>query len=219
MTSPGAGARTDVFDPGWYERPGRAKHAWVEPRTDTLKSKLIATFGVLCVSALLLRAVVRLTQAALVPITEDMLTPGLALVYVLWLVFQGYTEGYRGFQLRFCPRVVARAVHLGRNPRPLHVLLALPFCLTLFHAPPRKLLARYIFLGCLITLIMLVRQVPQPYLGIIDGGVVLGLAWGVLALWWLLLRYLLGYGSPEPTDLPDAADGGPEAEEIDSALA
>ncbi|MCA9575550.1 MAG: hypothetical protein R3B40_17365 [Polyangiales bacterium] len=191
----------------------------MEPATDTLKSKLIATFGVLCVSGMLLRAIVRLTHAALVPITEDMLTPALGAAYVLWLVFQGYTEGYRGFQLRFCPRVVARAVHLGRNPRPLHVLLALPFCLTLFHAPPRKLLARYIFVACLVALITLVRQVPQPYLGIIDGGVVLGLLWGVLGLWWLLIRYLLGYGSPEPTDLPAPSEAESGTEDLDSALA
>lgn len=186
---------------------------------DSLKSKLIATFAVLCVSALLLRAIGRLTHAALVPIVDDMLTPGLAVVYVLWVVFQGYTEGYRGFQLRFCPRVVARAVHLGRNPRPLHVLLAAPFVLTLFHAPVRKLVARYVFLACLIALIMVVRRVPQPYLGIIDGGVVLGLAWGVLGLWWFLARYLLGYGSPEPTDLPVPNDADESAKELDSALA
>jgi len=179
----------------------------VTPAPDSLKSKLIATFGVLSVSLLLLRAIVRLTEQALVPITEHMLTPTLVAVYVAWVVFQGYTEGYRGFQLRFCPRVVARAVHLGRNPRLLHVLLAGPFCLTLFHAPPRKLMARYIFLAALITLILVVRQLPQPYLGIIDGGVVLGLVWGVAALWWLHVRYLLGYGSPEPTDLPDPTDG------------
>ena len=186
---------------------------------DSLKSKLITTFAVLCVSGLLLRGVWRLTHAALVPILDDMLTPGLAVVYALWVVFQGYTEGYRGFQLRFCPRVVARAVHLGRNPRLLHVLLAAPFVLTLFHAPVRKLVARYVFLACLVGLIMLVRQVPQPYLGIIDGGVVLGLMWGVLGLWWLLGRYLLGYGSPEPTDLPVAADHAHSAKELDSALA
>jgi hypothetical protein len=83
------------------------------------------------------------------------------------------------------------------------VLLAGPYCLTLFHAPRRKLIARYIFLGLLITLIVMVRKLPQPWLGIVDGGVVLGLVWGVLALWWLLLRYLLGYGSPAPIDLPD----------------
>ena len=51
-----------------------------------MKSKLIATFGVLSVSALLLRAILRLTHNALVPITEDMLTPGLAAIYVVWML-------------------------------------------------------------------------------------------------------------------------------------
>ena len=190
------------------------------PTPDSLKSKLIATFGVLSVSLILMRAIVRLTQQALVPITEHMLTPALAATYVAWVLFQGYTEGYRGFQLRFCPRVVARAVHLGRHPRLLHVLLAGPFCLTLFHAPWRKLLARYIFLSLLVTLIILVRQVPQPYLGIIDGGVVLGLVWGVAALWWLHVRYLLGYGAPEPTDLPESVAGSAApTDELERALA
>ena len=190
------------------------------PTPDSLKSKLIATFGVLSVTLILMRAIVRLTQQALVPITEHMLTPALAATYVAWVLFQGYTEGYRGFQLRFCPRVVARAVHLGRNPRLLHVLLAGPFCLTLFHAPARKLMARYIFLSVLVTVIIAVRQLPQPYLGIIDGGVVLGLIWGVVAMWWLHVRYLLGYGSPEPTDLPDSpdSDSGPSGD-LERALA
>ena len=133
-----------------------------------------------------------------------MLTPGLWAVYALWVVFQAYSEGYRGFQLRFCPRVMARAVHLGRHPRPLHLLLAPLFLLSLIHAPRRRLIVRYVFLAALILLIALVRQLPQPWIGIIDGGVVLGLGWGVIVLWWLLGRYLLGYGSPDPIDLPES---------------
>ena len=64
------------------------------------------------------------------------------------------------------------------------------------------------------------RQVPQPYLGIIDGGVVLGLVWGVAALWWLHVRYLLGYGAPEPTDLPESVAGSAAPpDELERALA
>ena len=116
-----------------------------------------------------------------------------------------YLEGYRGFQLRFCPRVVSRAVHLGREPTWLHVILALPFCMSLFHASRRQLRASWAFLLALVALIAAVRAMPQPYRGIVDGGVVIGLVWGLVVIWWLFAKYLAGLGAPAPTDLPNAS--------------
>ena len=164
--------------------------------------KLVAAWGIAWVSLLLGRAIGRLGPLALEPWTEGLMTGGQKAIYVVWLVANAYLEGYRGFQLRFSPRVVARAVYLGQNPRPLWIVLALPFCMSLFHSTRRQMTVSWVFIGALILLIWWVRSLPQPWRGIIDGGVVLGLAWGLGVIWTLFARYLLGYPIPRPTDLP-----------------
>ena len=69
----------------------------------------------------------------------------------------------------------------------------------------------WIFIGALVLLIWWVRSLPQPWRGIVDGGVVLGLVWGLAVIWWLFARYLIGAKIPPPSDLPPgkAADEQP----------
>lgn len=167
---------------------------WVE--------KLLAAWGIAWVSLLLGRAIWRLGPLALEPWTEDLMTNGQKGIYIGWLVANAYMEGYRGFQLRFSPRVVSRAVYLGQNPRPLWVILALPFCMSLFHSTRRQMTVSWVFIAALVLLIWWVRSLPQPWRGIIDGGVVLGLMWGLGVIWWLFLRYLTGAKIPPPGDIP-----------------
>lgn len=165
--------------------------------------KIIATWGIAWVSLLLGQAIRRLTPLALEPWTHGLMTTGQQGIYVGWLASNAYLEGYRGFQLRFSPRVVSRAVHLGRNPRPLWVLLALPFCMSLFHSTRRQMTVSWTFIGVLGLLIWFVRGLPQPWRGIIDGGVVLGLVWGLVVIAWLFVRYLFGATVAPPGDLPE----------------
>ena len=164
--------------------------------------KLVAAWGILWVSLLLGRAIWRLGPLALEPWTENLMTDGQKAIYVGWLVANAYLEGYRGFQLRFSPRVVSRAIYLGQNPRPLWVILALPFCMSLFHSTRRQMTVSWVFIGALVLVIWWVRSLPQPWRGIIDGGVVLGLAWGLAVIWGLFVKYLLGHQLPPPGDLP-----------------
>jgi hypothetical protein len=167
---------------------------WVE--------KLLAAWGIAWVSLLLGRAIWRLAPLAVEPWTQDLMTTGQQGIYIGWLLVNAYLEGYRGFQLRFSPRVVSRAIHLGQNPRPLWVILALPFCMSLFHSTRRQMTVSWVFIGALILVIWWVRSLPQPWRGIIDGGVVLGLVWGLGIIWWLFVRYLMGAKIPPPSDLP-----------------
>jgi hypothetical protein len=93
-----------------------------------------------------------------------------------------YAEGYQGFQKAFSPRTAARARYLRQNPRPVHVLLAPFFCMGYFHATKRRRITSISLTLGIIVLIILVSFVTQPWRGIIDAGVVVGLAWGIISL-------------------------------------
>src|SRR5678815_1111487 len=100
----------------------------------TAKQTAIAAWGALGFGALLVRAIVALTPLALAPIRERLMSPLQIALYAVWTLWMAWTEGYKTFQKLVAPRVVARAIHLARHPRLLHVLLAPPFCMALFHA-------------------------------------------------------------------------------------
>jgi hypothetical protein len=168
----------------------------------TLGERLLALWGVAWVTLLLSQAVWRLAPLALEPWTEHMMSPAQQGLYVFWLLANAYLEGYRGFQLRFSPRVVSRAIYAARHPRPLWVILALPFCMSLFHSTRRQMTVSWVFIAVLVLLITAVRSLPQPWRGIIDGGVVVGLVWGIVVIWALFARYLWGEEPPPPQDLP-----------------
>jgi hypothetical protein len=101
---------------------------------------------------------------------------------VLIVFFMAYAEGYRAFQLAFSPRVAARARYLRDHPNMLHTLLAPLFCMAYFHAPRRRQVTSISVTAGIIILVILVRLLAQPWRGIIDGGVVVGLAWGLISL-------------------------------------
>ncbi|MEM9068830.1 MAG: hypothetical protein AAGE52_10005 [Myxococcota bacterium] len=164
---------------------------------------LITAWGVGLVLALLGHALFRLTPLALEPWERGMTTTQ-QIVFVAWALFMAYAEGYRGFQKKFSPRVVARAFYLGENPTPLRVLLALPFCMSLFHTTKRQRIVSWGFIVALVGVIIAVRFLPQPWRGIVDGGVVVGLGWGAISIVLFYLRGLSGNPPPVP-DLPESA--------------
>jgi hypothetical protein len=144
----------------------------------------VVTFlwGVLGVLALFARALVRLAPMAWQPIADGSMTALHIALYVAWVAFNAYGEGYRAFQKSFCPRVIGRAHHLASNPKLLHALLAPLYCLSLFHANRRGLTLAWVMLAVIAALVWLLGITPQPWRGIVDGGVVVALAWGAVAL-------------------------------------
>lgn len=141
-----------------------------------------AIWGLLGVSMLLGYAIVRVYAYA-----SDALAMGLTPLQwgttVFWCLFMLLAEGYRGFQKQFSPRVVARARYLLANPHGVNVLLAPLFCMGYFHATRRRKIVSWSLTTGIILLVLLVRQLPQPWRGIIDLGVVLGLAYGLVWIW------------------------------------
>jgi hypothetical protein len=102
--------------------------------------------------------------------------------FALLIFFMAYAEGYRAFQKGFSPRVAARARYLRDHPNALHAFLAPLFCMAYFHALKRRQIVSLSVTAGIIVLVVLVRLLPQPWRGIIDGSVVVGLVWGLVSL-------------------------------------
>jgi hypothetical protein len=166
---------------------------------------VIVFWGVGGVVLLLVEAIWRLADTATTILADEQLTSGQMAMFVAWLAFIVYVEGYRAFQKRFSPRVVVRAFHLADDPRPLHVLLAPLYCMTLLHAARRRLVVSWILVAGIVGIILLVRAMPPIYRAIIDAGVVVALTWGTAATLVLYVRALLGNAPAIPLDLPEEA--------------
>ncbi|MGR8918719.1 MAG: hypothetical protein ACU85V_03795, partial [Gammaproteobacteria bacterium] len=101
----------------------------------------------------------------------------------LWLnlVFMAYSEGYRGFQRSYSPRVAARACHLLWQATPAKALVAPLMLMGFCYAPRRRIVGAWLLTLAIIGVVLVYRSLPQPWRGILDAGVVLGLAWGLAA--------------------------------------
>lgn len=163
-----------------------------------------ALWGVSGVLLLLGSAVYRLGPLAVDAFSYDFLwyhwTCLLCVVF-----FMAYAEGYVGFQQRFSPRVAARARYLMTYPRPAFILFAPLFCMGYFHATKRRKITSISLTAAIIALVLLVRLLAQPWRGIIDAGVVVGLAWGIISL---SLFGIQMFGAGEFSYSPEVPEGG-----------
>ena len=157
-------------------------------------------WGIGGVLFLLIFAIFRLAPVALELENSDMSeVHWLALVFSV--IYMAYAEGYKGFHLGFAPRVVVRARYLATNPRPLHVLLAPLFCMGYIYATRRRQILSIALTTMIICFVLIARSIPQPWRGIVDAGVVVGLGLGVLSI-----AYFLIISSSDPARLPVSAE-------------
>ena len=166
----------------------------------SLPIALWAAGGVVLILA---QAILRLAPIAWEPVAEGQLVGWLWLPYLGSLVFNAYAEGYRSFQKVYAPRVVARALHLARFPRWHHVLLAPLFCMGFFHATRRRLIVSWVSAAVIVGVVVAVRAFPQPWRGIVDVGVVVGLSWGAASIVVSLITALRGRPPAVSPDLPE----------------
>lgn len=172
--------------------------------TRTTLGTLGQVWGVVGVLCLLGSAVYRLTPYAIDALSSPLTTVQWVLL-VIYVAFMAHAEGYKGFQKQFSPRVVARARWLGDHPTLLRVALAPAFCMGLFHATRKRLIVSWVISAMVITLILLVKLLDQPWRGIVDAGVVVGLTWGIIALLAWLVAGARGRALPVPPDVPEGA--------------
>ena len=124
------------------------------------------------------------------------------LFLVVWVAFMAFVEGYKGFHQRFSPRLAVRADWLARHPRPWLVALAPLFVMGMVHANRRRLVSSWLLFVGIVALALTIRQLPQPWRGIVDAGVVLGLTLGTASTVWFAIRTLAGRPPAIRADLP-----------------
>lgn len=111
-------------------------------------------------------------------------------LFALNLALMAWYEGYRGFQQNYAPRFAARCEYLYRRATVLQVAIAPIVCMGFVNAPRRRVIATFALTFGIVLVVLLYRQLPQPWRGILDAGVVLGLAWGMAATGWHLVLAL-----------------------------
>lgn len=162
------------------------------------------SWAVIGVSALLLRAIINLSAYAADAIKTG-LTPWQWIVLVVFALFMVVAEGYRGFQKKFSPRTAARVKYLGDHPTLPRVLLAPIFAMGFFHANRKTALTVYILTTGIICLVIIVTFLcPDPWRGIIDFGVVLGLLWGLVSFWIYTIKALTDKNYPHSPQTPSS---------------
>ena len=168
------------------------------PTTTDLAVVLWAVFGTV---AILVHAISRLLPRALEPILDGTLDLPAALAYVAAVIGLAYSAGYRGFQRRFSPRLLARAMVLRDAPTWVR-LLAPVMAMGLIHATRRRLVSSWCLVAGIVALVVLVGLLDQPWRGAVDAGVVVGLSWGTVVTLILLGQALRGQTPDVDPDLP-----------------
>ena len=154
--------------------------------------------GVFCLLGL---ALYRLTPIAL-EIFDDPLYWYHIVALVINIIFMAYSEGYRGFQHSFSPRVTARVHYLSKNANWLFALFAPLFCMGYFHASRKTKIVTISLTTFIIIIIICLKYVSQPWRGIVDWGVVVGLSWGILSLLVMLIRTFVSGECTYNADIP-----------------
>lgn len=153
------------------------------------------------VLVLLIYAIVRLSLIA-VDAFEQNFTWWHWLILIANTLFMAHSEGYKGFQKAYSPRVVARARVILESPTAVRVLLAPFFCMCFFDATRQRLAVTYVLTIGIVILISVFHYLPQPLRGILDVGVVLGLSWGVISITYFMLKAWTGQLDHSPELAP-----------------
>lgn len=112
------------------------------------------------------------------------------LVLIVNTLFMAYSEGYKGFQKSYSIKFADRLRELEQNPSFVNKWLAPLYCMNYFSTSKRNLIAAYVLTVAIILVIIVFSYIPQPWRGILDFGVVVGLSWGILATLFLSKKYL-----------------------------
>lgn len=154
-------------------------------------SKVVGMWAVVQVLSVLGNAIKRLYPIAVQPIVQRDMSSIQWAMYVASVIVMAYSEGYKGFQLKFAPMVIERAFGLMDQPSILKVLLAGPYSMGLFGAEKKRLIVSWALSIGVFALVVLVKRLPYPYRSIVDAGVVVGLSYGSLSILLMMIKALV----------------------------
>ena len=101
--------------------------------------------------------------------------------FIGFTIFMAHSEGYKGFQKSFSPRFAARTKYLLTDCTSTQCILAPLFSMGYFHAPRKRIVATVTLTILIVVFILLFQFIPQPWKGLLDAGVVIGLIWGMIS--------------------------------------
>lgn len=153
-----------------------------------------AVWGVLGVVVMLSEALLRLLRLAWEGVVVQFAPLPFA-VAVAWCLVNAYAEGYRGFQKRFVPQALDRAFSIDASSV-VEVVLAPLKVLGLWRTDAKAMRRAWIMVLGISGLVFAVKQLPQPWRGVIDAGVVVGLGWGTVAMVVMLVARLRAAREP-----------------------
>jgi hypothetical protein len=161
---------------------------------------LAVTWSIVGVSLLLGLAIFRLS-VQVVALDFSLFSLFHWLVMIIFSLFMAYSEGYRGFQKGFSPRVAARVGYLKISNNLFDLILSPLFVLGYFNTTLRRQITVVVLTLMLAVLIQLMHFVPNPWRGIIDIGVIIGLTWGLVSFYWFTYRALTQETFPHSPEL------------------
>jgi hypothetical protein len=146
-----------------------------------VRRALVTGWAIGGVAATLLEATARLGYTALRALGAG-LTPLQWAAFITAAILLVYFEGHRALQRRFAPAVVTRGLQAGDALVGMATLLAPLYSISLVGDAPAQRGRTLGGIALIVVAVLLVRQLPQPWRGIVDGAVALALAWGLIAL-------------------------------------
>lgn len=164
-----------------------------------LKRKLGAVWGIVGITLILGSAIFRVWPKA-VDAFHVGLNPFQWVVLVLWVGFMLISEGYWGFQKQFSPRVAARMWQLAQHGQTCDLWLAPFYCVGYYGSTRRRMITSWSLTAGITLIIVIVIHLSQPWRGIIDCGVALGLLYGLISVYaftWRTLHNRTHVADPE----------------------
>ena len=138
-----------------------------------------AVWAMLGVAAMFVEAIGRLGARALNTSDAGLSVAEWTAMGTMLAIF-GYYEGFRALHQRFMPALVHRAFSIG--PGALAAVLAPFTALALVNVPKASLRHGWLAVALIVAAVLIVRQFPEPWRGIIDGAVAFALTIGLGSL-------------------------------------
>jgi len=151
------------------------------PAPTDLPRRVAPLWAVAGVSALFAWAVWRLGWRGLLTIRAGLGELEWAMLVVLTVAFV-YGEGYRALDRRWVPGLIERARALRFEHRSLVRLLAPLHGMALIAVSRGRLVRAWLGTLAIVSAVLMVRALPEPWRGIVDFSVAAALAWGLIAI-------------------------------------